>query len=67
MLRMLRVKPVPADRVDYARHDLLCVVDAQPSTGYVSLPEGVRADVIFDHYVLLRKGKRTYAVLKAES
>lgn len=50
MLRVLRVKAVPAERVDYARHDLVCVVDAQPSTGYVSLPVGVTADVIFDHH-----------------
>jgi nanoRNase/pAp phosphatase (c-di-AMP/oligoRNAs hydrolase) len=50
MLRVLRVKPVPASRVDYSRHDLVCVVDAQPATGYVSLPEGVRATVIFDHH-----------------
>ncbi len=50
MLRVLRVKAVPADRVDYARHDLVCVVDGQPATGYCSLPEGVRADVIFDHH-----------------
>jgi len=52
MLRVLRVKPVPAARVDYARHDLVCVVDAQPATGYVSLPEGVRADVVIDHHPL---------------
>jgi nanoRNase/pAp phosphatase (c-di-AMP/oligoRNAs hydrolase) len=50
MLRVLRVKPVPASRVDYSRHDLVCVVDAQPSTGYVSLPEGIRVDVVFDHH-----------------
>ena len=50
MLRVLRVKAVPASRVDYARHDLVCVVDAQPSTGYVSLPEGVRAEVVIDHH-----------------
>ena len=50
MLRLLRVKAVPASRVDYSRHDLVCVVDGQPSTGYCSLPEGVRADVIFDHH-----------------
>ena len=50
MLRVLRVKAVPADRVDYARHDLVCVVDGQPATGYCSLPPGVRADVIFDHH-----------------
>jgi len=52
MLRVLRVKPVPASRVDYSRHDLVCVVDAQPASGYVSLPEGVRADVVFDHHPL---------------
>jgi nanoRNase/pAp phosphatase (c-di-AMP/oligoRNAs hydrolase) len=50
MLRVLRVKAVPAARVDYRRHDLVCVVDSQPVTGYVSLPEGVRADVVFDHH-----------------
>jgi nanoRNase/pAp phosphatase (c-di-AMP/oligoRNAs hydrolase) len=50
MLRVLRVKAVPAAHVDYSRHDLVCIVDAQPATGYVSLPEGVRADVIFDHH-----------------
>ncbi len=50
MLRLLRVKAVPAIHVDYRRHDLVCVVDAQPSTGYVSLPEGVRVDVLFDHH-----------------
>jgi nanoRNase/pAp phosphatase (c-di-AMP/oligoRNAs hydrolase) len=50
MLRVLRVKAVPAAHVDYAKHDLVCVVDAQPATGYVSLPDGVRADVIFDHH-----------------
>ena len=50
MLRVLRVKAVPASRVDYARHDLVCVVDAQPATGYVSLPEGVRASVVIDHH-----------------
>ena len=43
---------VPAARVDYARHDLVCVVDGQPATGYCSLPAGVRADVIFDHHPL---------------
>jgi nanoRNase/pAp phosphatase (c-di-AMP/oligoRNAs hydrolase) len=50
MLRVLRVKAVPAEHVDYARHDLVCVVDAQPAAGYVSLPEGVKADVIIDHH-----------------
>ncbi len=50
MLRVLRVKAVPSSRVDWSRHDLVCVVDAQPSQGYVSLPEGVKADVIFDHH-----------------
>ena len=50
MLRVLRVKPVPSSRVDWSRHDLVCVVDAQPSTGYTSLLEGVRADVVFDHH-----------------
>jgi nanoRNase/pAp phosphatase (c-di-AMP/oligoRNAs hydrolase) len=50
MLRVLRVKAVPASRVDYARHDLVCVVDSQPAAGYVSLPEGVTVDVIFDHH-----------------
>jgi len=52
MLRVLRVKPVPAARVDYRRYDLVCVVDSQPATGYASLPEGVRADVVFDHHPL---------------
>jgi nanoRNase/pAp phosphatase (c-di-AMP/oligoRNAs hydrolase) len=52
MLRLLRVKAVPAAHVDYGKHDLVCVVDAQPATGYVSLPEGVRADVIFDHHAI---------------
>ncbi len=50
MLRLLRVKAVPAAHVDYRKHDLVCVVDSQPSTGYCSLPEGVRVDVIFDHH-----------------
>ena len=52
MLRMLRARPTPSARVDWKRHDLVCVVDAQPATGYTSLPDGVAADVVFDHHPL---------------
>jgi nanoRNase/pAp phosphatase (c-di-AMP/oligoRNAs hydrolase) len=50
MLRHLRVKPAPASRTDYAKFDLVCLVDCQPSTGYASLPEGVVPQVVFDHH-----------------
>jgi nanoRNase/pAp phosphatase (c-di-AMP/oligoRNAs hydrolase) len=50
MLRYLRVKPMPAEYLDYSTFDLVCVVDSQPSTGYVSLPDGIKTHVVFDHH-----------------
>ncbi len=50
MLRFLRVKPVPSAHLAWRRFDLVCLVDAQPTAGNVTLPEDVVPGVVFDHH-----------------
>jgi len=50
MLRLLEVKVVPIDRVDYNEADLLTLVDTQPGFGHTPLPDGRTPEVVIDHH-----------------
>ncbi|NJN14474.1 MAG: bifunctional oligoribonuclease/PAP phosphatase NrnA [Planctomycetes bacterium] len=50
MLRLLQIEIVPATKVDYAKCDLLTLVDTQPGAGHTSLPPGRGAEVVIDHH-----------------
>ncbi len=50
MLRLLEVKIVPANKVDYDEADLLTLVDTQPGFGHTPLPEGRTPEVVIDHH-----------------
>jgi len=50
MLRLLQIEVVPASKVDYAKCDLLTLVDTQPGAGHTSVPIGRGAEVVIDHH-----------------
>jgi nanoRNase/pAp phosphatase (c-di-AMP/oligoRNAs hydrolase) len=50
MMRYLKIKILPAFKVDYAAHDFVAVIDTHPGSGTCRLPEGVKADVVVDHH-----------------
>jgi nanoRNase/pAp phosphatase (c-di-AMP/oligoRNAs hydrolase) len=50
MIRQLKLPVVPLGRVVFEEHDLICLVDTQPSMGNHSLPAAYFPDVIIDHH-----------------
>ncbi len=50
LLRYLALNPRPLDGIDLERFDRIALVDAQPGTGNVSLPDDLRLDVVIDHH-----------------
>ena len=50
MVRELKIKLVPVDRVDWKAFAAVALVDTQPNTGNNSLPGGRRADIVIDHH-----------------
>ena len=50
MIRQLKLPVVPLGRVVFDEHDLICLVDTQPSMGNHSLPAAYFPDVIIDHH-----------------
>jgi len=50
MVKVLHLPVVPISRVIFAEHDLLALVDTQPSVGNHSLPPRYRPDLVIDHH-----------------
>lgn len=50
MVRELKIELVPIERLDWAAHKVVAMVDTQPGTGNNSLPAERRADVVIDHH-----------------
>ena len=50
MIRVLKIPVVPVSRVVFAEHDLIGLVDTQPSMGNHSLPPQFFPDVVIDHH-----------------
>lgn len=50
MVRELKIELTPVERLDWATHPVVALVDTQPGTGNNSLPAGRRADVVIDHH-----------------
>lgn len=50
MIRVLRLPVIPVSRVDFAKEDLLALVDTQPPAGNHSLPRTLVPDVVIDHH-----------------
>jgi nanoRNase/pAp phosphatase (c-di-AMP/oligoRNAs hydrolase) len=40
----------PAGELDYDSYDLIAIVDCQPGTGNISLPDERQADIVIDHH-----------------
>jgi nanoRNase/pAp phosphatase (c-di-AMP/oligoRNAs hydrolase) len=52
MVRELEIETVPLGTVDPHEFAVVCLVDAQPASGNVSLPADCRVDVVIDHHPL---------------
>jgi nanoRNase/pAp phosphatase (c-di-AMP/oligoRNAs hydrolase) len=52
MVRELEIETVPLATLDPHEFAVVCMVDAQPATGNVSLPPNCRVDVVIDHHPL---------------
>ncbi len=52
MVRELEIETVPLGTIDPHEFAVVCLVDAQPATGNVSLSPGCRVDVVIDHHPL---------------
>jgi len=50
MIKVLKIPIVPVSRVVFGEHDLICLVDSQPSMGNHSLPPQFFPDVVIDHH-----------------
>lgn len=50
MLRLLEIRIVPSDKVDYSEPDLLVLVDTQPGLGHDSIPDSRKPDIVIDHH-----------------
>jgi len=50
MLRYLGIQMVPGERIDYARYDLIAVVDSQPGFRYNPMPEDLVPQIVIDHH-----------------
>ncbi len=62
MVKQLRIKMFPIDMLDPQEHDVVAVVDAQPSGGNTPLGENGRIDIVIDHHPL-REGMPDVKVL----
>jgi len=52
LVRELEIETVPLNSLDPHEFAVICLVDAQPQTGNVSLPPGCRIDLVIDHHPL---------------
>ena len=52
MVRELEIETVPLAALDPHEFAVICLVDAQPETGNVSLPPHCRVDLVIDHHPL---------------
>ncbi|MCU0724671.1 MAG: DHH family phosphoesterase [Planctomycetes bacterium] len=50
MLRYLKVRMIPGERVDYREFDLIAMVDTQPGFGYNPMPGDVVPQIVIDHH-----------------
>jgi nanoRNase/pAp phosphatase (c-di-AMP/oligoRNAs hydrolase) len=50
LVHYLNLKLHPLDKIDYAKFDLIALVDTQPGTGNNSLPEGLLPQIVIDHH-----------------
>ena len=50
LVRELQIETVPLATLDPSDFAVICMVDAQPDTGNVSLPPDCRVDVVIDHH-----------------
>src|SRR5256885_7330038 len=50
MVRELKIDLQPIEKLDWAAHAVIAMVDTQPGTGNNSLPPGRTADVVIDHH-----------------
>jgi nanoRNase/pAp phosphatase (c-di-AMP/oligoRNAs hydrolase) len=50
MLRYLKVRMIPGERVDYREFDLIALVDTQPGFGYSAMPPDVVPQIVIDHH-----------------
>ena len=55
MVRLLRLDLQPLDRIYWTRFDGAILVDAQPHTGYTSLPKGLVPIAVIDHHPWRKK------------
>ena len=50
MVRELKIDLTPMDKLDWAAHSAIAMVDTQPGTGNNSLPQARGADIVIDHH-----------------
>lgn len=50
MLRLLGIKIMPSNKVDYTDCDLLTLLDTQPGAGHTPLPNEIVPHVVIDHH-----------------
>ncbi|MBN1127174.1 MAG: DHH family phosphoesterase [Sedimentisphaerales bacterium] len=52
LVRYLSLNLRPCSEIDFAKFDLIAMVDTQPGTGNNSLPEDYQPDIVIDHHPL---------------
>src|SRR5512140_897436 len=51
-VKVLKLPVAPVSQIVFDEHDLLALVDTQPSVGNHSLPPRYKADIVIDHHPL---------------
>ncbi len=67
MIRLLKIKIKPLGKNDIRPGDAVALVDSQPFTGNVTLPEGLMPDIVIDHHPLRKTTKSAFIDLQVES
>ncbi|MEZ4820584.1 MAG: DHH family phosphoesterase [Bdellovibrionota bacterium] len=59
MVKYLKLRLTPIDRVDFKKYDRIAMVDTQPQTGNNDLPAPLVPDLVIDHHPKNKKFKQS--------
>ncbi|HMQ11145.1 MAG TPA: DHH family phosphoesterase [Oligoflexia bacterium] len=57
MVKYLKLKLIPVDKVKFSKYDKIAMCDTQPTTGNNALPDGIVPDLVIDHHPKIKATK----------
>lgn len=66
MVKQLRMKLTPADKIKWRRYKHIAMVDTQPAFGNHVLPKGVTPSLVFDHHATDEQARGSFVDVRTD-